>query len=103
MEHQLDKFQVIADATRRQILQLLSKEGQTINAIANNFDISRPAISKHIKILNENGFISIQEMGRERICHLKKDGFDEIQKWIAYYDSFWKAKLVKLENILNQK
>ncbi len=98
-----DAFQVIADPSRRQILQLLSKDSLTINALAENFKTSRPAVSKHIKILNNAGFISIQNIGRERYCILKQDGFNEVQEWIDYFDNFWLSKLKKLETLLNQK
>ena len=99
----LDAFQVIADPSRRQILMLLSKDSLTINSLAENFDMSRPAVSKHIKALNTAGFISIKNIGRERYCTLKQDGFNELQNWIDYFDSFWKSKLQKLETLLNTK
>jgi len=99
----LDPFQVIADPSRRQMLQLLSKNSLTINNLAENFDMSRPAVSKHVKILYTAGFISIQDIGRERYCTLKRNGFDELQEWINYFDKFWDGKLKKLEALLNQK
>jgi len=99
----LDTFQVIADPSRRQILLLLSEDSMTINALAGNFEMSRPAVSKHIKILNDAGFISIQNIGRERHCTLKQDGFNELKEWIDYFDSFWASKLKKLELLLNSK
>jgi len=99
----LDTFQVISDPSRRQILQLLSKDSLTINSLAENFEMSRPAVSKHVKILNNAGFISIQNIGRERYCILKQDGFNELQDWINYFDSFWFSKLKKLETLLNKK
>ena len=99
----LDAFQVIADPSRRQILNLLSKNSLTINSLAENFDMSRPAVSKHIKILYGAGFISIQDIGRERYCILKQDGFNELQDWINYFDKFWITKLKKLETLLNNK
>ena len=98
-----DAFQVIADPSRRQMLQLLSKDSMTINALAENFDMSRPAVSKHIKILYNGGFISIRDIGRERYCTLKQDGFDEVQDFINYFDKFWVNKLKKLQTILNNK
>jgi DNA-binding transcriptional ArsR family regulator len=104
MEQQrLDVFQVIADPSRRQILHLLSKDNLTINALAENFDMSRPAVSKHIKVLHNAGFIDIQDQGRERHCIIKQDGFKELHKWLAYYDEFWGSKLKKLETLLNDK
>ena len=99
----LDAFQVIADPSRRQMMQLLSKDSMTINALAENFDISRPAVSKHIKIMCKAGFISITDIGRERYCTLKQDGFNELQDFISYFDKFWLGKLKKLETLLNSK
>ena len=99
----LDAFQVISDPSRRQILTLLSKDSLTINSLAENFDMSRPAVSKHIKILYGSGFISIKDIGRERYCSLKQDGFDELQNFINFFDKFWERKLKKLEILLNNK
>ena len=99
----LDAFQVIADPSRRQMMQLLSKDSMTINALAENFDMSRPAVSKHIKIMYKAGFISITDIGRERYCILKQDGFNELQNFIDYFDRFWAGKLKKLETILHNK
>ena len=98
-----DAFQVIGDPSRRQMLMLLSEDNLTINSLADHFDMSRPAVSKHIKILYNAGFISIQDIGRERYCTLKKDGFEELQSWISHFDGFWKSKLKKLEALLNKK
>jgi DNA-binding transcriptional ArsR family regulator len=102
-KQQFDTFQIIADPSRRHILQLLSKDSLTINSLAENFDMSRPAVSKHIKLLNSAGFISIQNIGRERYCILRQDGFNELQEWISYFDKFWLVKLKKLEALLNDK
>jgi DNA-binding transcriptional ArsR family regulator len=98
-----DVFQVIADPSRRQMLMLLSKDSMTINSIAENFQMSRPAVSKHIKILYNGGFITIKDIGRERHCVLRKDGFKELQDFINYFDKFWTTKLSKLQSILNDK
>lgn len=99
----LDVFQVIADPSRRQMLHLLSKDSMTINALAENFEMSRPAVSKHIKIMYNAGFISITDIGRERHCTLKQDGFNELQAFISSFDKFWTRKLKKLEMIMNNK
>ena len=103
MVPKLDVFQVVGDASRRQMLLLLSQESMTINGLAEHFDMSRPAVSKHVKILYEGGFISIQDKGRERRCTLKPDGFKELKDWIEFFDKFWMNKLKKLETLLNQK
>jgi len=99
----LDVFQVIADPSRRQMMMMLSKDSMTINSIAENFDMSRPAVSKHIKIMYNAGFISIKDIGRERYCTLKQEGFNELQDFINYFDKFWTGKLKKLQTILNNK
>ena len=82
---------------------LLSEDSLTINNIADNFEMSRPAVSKHVKILEMAGFISIKDLGRERYCTLKKDGFEELQAWLSYFDQFWTSKLKKLEALMNRK
>lgn len=99
----LDTFQVIGDPSRRKMLMLLSGDSMTINTLASNFEMSRPAVSKHIKILETAGFIAIQDIGRERYCTLKQDGFKELQAWLAYFDKFWTSKLKNLENLMNKK
>lgn len=98
-----DAFQVISDPNRRQMLKMLSKNSMTINSIAEQFDMSRPAVSKHIKIMSKAGFISITDIGRERYCILKQDGFEEVQEFIDYFDKFWTTKLKKLQAILDSK
>ena len=102
-QQSLDVFQVVADPSRRQILRLLLKDSLTINSLAEHFDMSRPAVSKHIKILHGAGFISIQNIGRERHCMLKKEGFEKLQEWINYFDNFWLSKLEKLKSLLDNK
>ena len=98
-----DVFQVIADPSRRQMLTMLSKDSMTINALAENFDMSRPAVSKHVKILHSSGFISIKNIGRERYCTLRQDGFNKLQDFIDYFDKFWTTRLKKLQSILDNK
>lgn len=98
-----DTFQAIADSTRREMLLLLSKDKLSINSLAGNFDISRPAVSKHVKVLCEAGLIIITDQGRERYCELNQQGFDELREWLSYYDRFWKEKLQNLETLLNKK
>ena len=103
MRNVLDAFQAIADPSRREILMLLTKDKLSINALAGNFDMSRPAVSKHVKVLYEAGLILIKDRGRERYCELREEGFDEIKQWLVYFDQFWKGKLQNLENLLNQR
>ena len=89
----LDVFQVVADPTRRKILEILTEGPHTINSLAENFDISRPAVSKHIWILEDTGFITITNEGRERHCSLHTDGFLEVQRWLSFFTDFWRNKI----------
>uniref|UniRef100_UPI002FD8EB25 ArsR/SmtB family transcription factor n=1 Tax=Flavobacterium sp. TaxID=239 RepID=UPI002FD8EB25 len=94
--------QAIADPTRRAILSLLAAQTLTLNAVAENFHISRPAISKHIKILNECGLIEIKDKGRERYCEAKLEKLNEVSQWIEQYKQFWETKLDALETYLDK-
>jgi DNA-binding transcriptional ArsR family regulator len=98
-----DVFQAIADPTRRDIINLLTNESLTLNGIAENFDISRPAISKHIKILQECGLIIIRQEGRERYCDVQPQPLQEVNLWTEQYRHFWNAKLNSLEKFLAKK
>ena len=99
----LDAFQVIADPSRRQILHLLTKDSYNINTLSENVEMSRPAVSKHISILQTAGFITIKGIGRERFCTLNQDGFIELRNWINHFDQFWNIKLKNLDTILKGK
>ncbi|WOK09388.1 metalloregulator ArsR/SmtB family transcription factor [Imperialibacter roseus] len=100
---QYDSFLALADKNRREILMLLTKEKSSINTLAESFKISRPAVSKHIKVLVDTGFITIEERGRERLCSLNSQGFEEIQSWINHFEKFWKQHLSSLEVLLKKK
>ncbi|MGP8216953.1 MAG: ArsR/SmtB family transcription factor [Bacteroidia bacterium] len=97
-----DVFQAIADPNRRVILGMLAKEKLTLNGVAENFDISRPAISKHIKILTECGLITIKQQGRERYCEAKLEKLHEVSDWIEQYRQFWEERFDALETYLNE-
>jgi DNA-binding transcriptional ArsR family regulator len=96
-----DVFQAIADPTRREIIQLLSRQSLRLNAVAENFPISRPAISKQIKILEQCGLIVIKQQGRERYCVAKLDKLSEVSTWAEQYRAFWNTKLDALEAFLD--
>lgn len=98
-----DVFQAIADPTRRDIISLLVNKSLTLNSVAENFDISRPAISKHIKILQECGLIIIKQDGRERYCYVQPQPLQEVSLWTAQYKNFWNSKLNSLEKFLLKK
>ncbi len=102
MELRRDVFQAIADPTRREIIQLLSRQSLNLNAVAGHFDVSRPAISKHIKILTECGIIIIRQEGRERYCIANLKKLKEVDNWLSYYRKFWNRKLDALEDFLER-
>lgn len=98
-----DVFQAIADPTRREIIGLLANNTLTLNGVAENFDVSRPAISKHIKILTECGLVIIKQQGRERYCNVDLKKLKEVSDWVTQYRDFWNQKLDDLEAFLGNK
>jgi DNA-binding transcriptional ArsR family regulator len=98
-----DVFQAIADPTRREIINLLAHQSLNLNAVAENFEVSRPAISKHIKILTECGLIIIKQQGRERFCEANLKSLGEVSEWVEQYRVFWNKKLDALDNFLKKK
>lgn len=95
-----DVFQAIADPTRREIINMIARQSLNLNAVAENFDISRPAISKHIKILTECGLVIIKQQGRERYCEAQLHKLNEVSQWVEKYRIFWTRKLDALEHFL---
>src|SRR5207302_4708559 len=95
-----DVFQAIADPTRREIISLIAHQSLHLNSVAEKFDVSRPAISKHIKILTECGLITIKQEGRHRYCEAKLEKLEEVAQWIEPYKKFWNSRLDSLENYL---
>jgi DNA-binding transcriptional ArsR family regulator len=102
METRRDVFQAIADPNRRAILGLLAKKNQTLNGVAENFDISRPAISRHIKILTECGLVVITQQGRERYCEARFNKLEEVTGWVEQYRKIWDQRLDKLQAYLDE-
>ncbi len=98
-----DVFQAIADPNRRAIINLLAKQELNLNAVADNFDISRPAVSKHIKILTECGLVSIKQEGRERYCRAELSKLKEVAEWTNRYREFWNDKLDALGTFLEDE
>jgi len=96
-EARRDVFQALSDPIRREIIQLLTDENLTLNKVAENFSISRPAISKHIKILTECGLVTIKQQGRERFCKVNPEPLNEVYDWLGYFDKFWDKKLNALK------
>tara|TARA_R110001632_G_scaffold37131_2_gene93934 strand:- start:229 stop:558 length:330 start_codon:yes stop_codon:yes gene_type:complete len=95
-----DVFQAIADPVRRDIITLLAKESLSVNAIAAQFNVSRPAISKHLKILQECNIIHIEQKGRERFCLIKPKQLIPAFMWLDQYKQLWEDQIDSFENYL---
>jgi len=95
-----DVFQAIADPIRREIIQLVSTKPLSINEVAEKFEISRPAISKHIKILKECNVIEIKKQGRERFCIIQPKNLIPAFLWIEQYQKLWVDKIDAFENYI---
>src|SRR5712675_3253508 len=98
-----DVFQAIADPTRREIINLIAHHSLNLNSVAEKFDISRPAISKHIRILTECGLVVVKQKGRERYCEAKLQPLNEVSQWIEQYRTFWTKQLDALDKFLTKK
>ena len=95
-----DVFQAIADPTRRQIINLIAHQTLTPNGVADSFDVSRQAISKHIKILTECGIVTITQQGRERYCFVQPQKLDEVNDWLADFRKTWENRFDRLDDLL---
>jgi DNA-binding transcriptional ArsR family regulator len=103
MKARRDVFQAIADPTRRAMIGLLAGQTLTLSALAENFDISQPAVSKHIRILTECGLVAIVKQGRERHCSARLRSLREVSEWTEQYSAFWVSRLDTLEKLINRK
>lgn len=97
-----DVFQAIADPNRRAMIRLLATQSLNLNALAGQFDITRSAVSQHIKILTECGLVVIRQQGRERYCEAKLENLDEVAKWVEPYRQFWASNLTALDKYLTK-
>jgi DNA-binding transcriptional ArsR family regulator len=97
-----DVFQAIADPTRREIINLVAHNALNLNSIAENFDVSRPAISQHIKILTECGLIIIKKQGRERYCEARLQPLSEVADWVEQYRKMWASRFDSLDILLDE-
>jgi DNA-binding transcriptional ArsR family regulator len=95
-----DVFQAIADPTRREIIGVVARQSLNLNSVAETFDISRQAVSKHIKILTECGLIVIRKQGRESYCVARLEKLGEVAGWVEQYRQVWEHKFDALDNLL---
>jgi len=102
MKARRDVYQAIADPTRRAIIALIAKQPHNVNAIADQFDMTRQAISLHVGILAECGLINIRQHGRDRICEAQLDQLDEVAAWVAQSKKLWVNRFEKLDKYLTE-
>ena len=95
-----DVFQAIADPTRRAIIALIALQGMTPNAIADHFDTSRQAVSKHLRILTECELITPEQKGREIYYSLEINKMKEIDEWLEQYRKIWETRYQQLDEML---
>ena len=97
-----DVFQAISDPTRREIIHLIAYQPLNLNTIAENFQMSRPAISQHMKVLIECGLVTVHQKGRERYCEARLDKLDEVAQWVEQYRMVWQQKHDRLDKVLEK-
>ncbi|HXD29993.1 MAG TPA: metalloregulator ArsR/SmtB family transcription factor [Pyrinomonadaceae bacterium] len=95
-----DIFQAIADPTRRAIIALIAIQAMTPNALAERFDTSRQAVSKHLRILTECELVTQEQKGREIYYSLEIEKMKEIDKWLEQYRKIWETRLNQLDDLL---
>lgn len=101
VDHQ-STFRALADPSRRMILMHLSGKDMTIGEVADQFDMTRAAIRKHLTILEEGKLISVHARGRERINRLEPAGLKPVSEWISYFSQFWDDRLTGLQEAINK-
>lgn len=96
-------FRAVSDGTRRAILDGLASGPRTAGDIASDFDISRPGVSKHLRLLSEVGLVTVEKSGRERRYRLNPEPLSEIDVWLTRYRLMWSAKLVGLKELAEER
>jgi DNA-binding transcriptional ArsR family regulator len=98
-----DVFGAISHPARRHMLDLLAEADRSVNAIAGHFEMSRPAVSQHLRILLNAGLVTEQRHGRERRYHFVPERLSPVRDWIAHYERFWDDRLQRLQKLLTKK
>ena len=96
-------FGAISHPARRRMLDLLVEADRSVNAIAGHFQMSRPAVSQHLRILLAAGLVTEQRHGRERRYHLVPERLGPVRDWIAHYERFWDDHLQRLQKQLSKR
>lgn len=95
-------FRALADPTRRDILLMLRDKDMTIAEVAENFDMTRAAVKKHLTVLSDGGLITVRAQGRERFNRLNPDGMAPVRDWLTFFDAFWDDRLNALKSAIEK-
>ena len=98
-----DVFAALASPVRREIMGLLLAGPRPVNALAEHFDLRRPSVSEHLKVLRDAGLVSEQRDGRHRVYRLEAARLAEVQDWLAPYERFWRGRLGQLRDLLDDE
>ena len=98
----MDTFTALADPTRRQIVESLAVGETSFGELADKFEMSRPAVSQHLKVLREAGIVSARAEAQRRIYRLSDNSLDELERWLSTVRKFWTQRLDKLEHVLGE-
>ncbi len=96
----MDTFTALADPTRRQIIESLAAGEASFGELADKFEMSRPAVSQHLKVLRDAGIVTARADAQRRIYRLTEDSFDELEAWLSKVREYWSGRLDKLEQLL---
>lgn len=102
MKARRDVYQAIADPTRRAIINMIAAQPHNVNTIAENFEVSRQAISLHIQILIDCGLVKVKQQGRDRFCEAQLDQLSEVSLWVDQYKRHWENRLDALEKYVEK-
>ena len=100
LDREPDVFEAISHPARRRMLDLLAETDRSVNTIAGHFEMSRPAVSQHLRVLLDAGLVTEQRHGRERRYHLVPEGLRTVREWLAHYERFWDDRLQRLQKHL---
>lgn len=98
----MDTFTALADPTRRQIIESLAAGESSFGDLADKFEMSRPAVSQHLKVLRDAGIVTARADAQRRIYSLTEDSFDEVEEWLGKVREFWSQRLNRLEQLLGE-
>jgi DNA-binding transcriptional ArsR family regulator len=99
----VDAFGAIADPTRRYLLDMLRAGERSVQELADHFDVTRPAISQHLRILREHDLVEEERVGRQRFYRVHATALREVFEWVQQYESFWDERIVRLRDALREE